>query len=262
MRWSKRRVRMAALGVLAVALTGVAVGLALPPARYAGQVHHVRLGLSPYFQQGSTMMIDYWIDATAGKVVFAETLVQTNQLQIAINGVLQPPAAPQTFIIALVRQPNGQCGVTYTTLLSGAERDKLLPCASLLALRDPATLRARAVALWRRYGGQHTPTGPTARVAVPAGTQLVPLLTEDRSLSPGEAMQPGTLVLDTRSGQPISISGYERDASPIMTEHILEARLLLSGSLRGDFFDPPLFSLPDRAPHLYNWLHQTLPWHP
>ena len=37
---------------------------------------------------------------------------------------------------------------------------------------------------------------------------------------------------------------------------------LRAGTLRSDFFDPPPFSLPDRVPGLYRWLHEILPWHP
>ena len=47
-----------------------------------------------------------------------------------------------------------------------------------------------------------------------------------------------------------------------MTEHILSARLVPPGTLPGDFFDAPRYSLPDRAPVLYHWLHDVLPWHP
>ena len=49
---------------------------------------------------------------------------------------------------------------------------------------------------------------------------------------------------------------------PTMTEHIPRARLLPPGTLPGDFFAAPRFSLPDRAPALYRWLHDVLPWHP
>ena len=75
-------------------------------------------------------------------------------------------------------------------------------------------------------------------------------------------MAPGTLLLDRRTGLPLSISGYRRYSSIIMTEHILSARLLPPGTLPGDFFAAPRFSLPDRAPALYHWLHDVLPWHP
>jgi hypothetical protein len=91
---------------------------------------------------------------------------------------------------------------------------------------------------------------------------LVPILTEDPGISPGERMAPGTLVLDRRTGLPLRMSGYRRDSSMIMTEHILSARLVPPGTLPGDFFAAPRFSMPDRAPALHHWLHDVLPWHP
>ena len=32
-----------------------------------------------------------------------------------------------------------------------------------------------------------------------------------------------------------------------------------AGTHRSDFFDPLPFSLPDRSPGLYRWLHEILP---
>lgn len=72
---------------------------------------------------------------------------------------------------------------------------------------------------------------------------------------------PGTLELDSRSGQPISMSGYSR-GGPAMTAQVLAIKELPPGTLPGDFFDAPRFSLAERAPAIYQWLHTTLPWHP
>ena len=47
-----------------------------------------------------------------------------------------------------------------------------------------------------------------------------------------------------------------------LTERIVAAHMLPPNALPGNFFDPPAFSLPDRAPGVYRWLHDLLPWHP
>jgi hypothetical protein len=251
----KRFSRWAALLVLV--LLGLAVvALARPTPPYGGRVLYLRLRLAPYRFPGTSEEIQYWIDAAAGRIRYAEMVPQSGNLQ---------PSAAQWFVISLGRQPGGTCAVTYTTLLDSTERTRPVPCAGLLALRDTEALKARALALWHQHRAAARITGrdhSTVSVAVPAGTQLVPILTEDPGISPGEQMAPGTLVLDGRTGLPLRISGYRRDSPLIMTEHILSARLLPPGTLSADFFAAPRFSLPDRAPVLYRWLHDVLPWHP
>jgi hypothetical protein len=214
---------------------------------------------------GTSKEIQYWIDAAAGRIRYAEMVPQSGNIQASVNGVLVQPSPVQWFVISLARQPGGTCTVTYTTLLDSTERTRPIPCAGLLALRDVEALKARAAVLWHQHRAAASIMGPnrsTVSVPVPAGTQLVPILTEDPGISPGEQVVPGTLVLDTRSGLPLSNSGYRRNSPFIMTEHILSARLVPPGTLPGDFFDAPQYSLPDRAPALYRWLHDVLPWHP
>ena len=260
----KRFSRWAALLVLV--LLGLAVvALTRPTPPYGGRVLYLHLRLAPYMVPGTFKEIQYWIDAAAGRIRYAELVPQSGNVQASVNGVPMKPSPPQWSVIALARQPGGTCAVTYTTLLDSTERTRPIPCAGLLAWRDTEALRARAVALWPQHRAAARITGrdhSTVSVPVPAGTQLVPILTEDPGISPGEQMVPGTLVLDARTGLPVSISGYRRGGSLTMTEHILGARLLPPGTLPGDFFDAPRFSLPDRAPALYHWLPDVLPWHP
>jgi hypothetical protein len=249
----KRFSRWAALLVLV--LLGLAVvALTRPTPPYAGRVLYLHLRLAPYMLPGTSKEIQYWIDAAAGRIRYAEMLPQPVQ-----------PSPPPWFVISLARQPGGTCTVTYTTLLDSTERTRPIRCAGLLALRDVKALKARALALWHQHRAAARVTGrdhSTVSVPVPAGTELVPLLMEDPGISPGERMAPGILVLDRRTGLPLSISGYRRGSPSIMTEHILSARLLPPERLRGDFFAAPQFSLPDRAPVVYRWLHDVLPWHP
>ncbi|HKO24470.1 MAG TPA: hypothetical protein VJY65_06970 [Chloroflexota bacterium] len=263
----KRFSRWAALLVLV--LLGLAVvAHTRPTPPYGGRVLYLHLRLAPYMVPGTFKEIQYWIDAAAGRIRYAELVPQSGNVQAAVNGVPVKPSPPQLplqpwFVISLVRQPSGTCAVTYTNLLDSTERTQSVRCAGLLALRDVKALKARAAALWHQHRAAARITGldhSTVSIPVPAGTEIVPLLTEDRGTS-GERMAPGTLVLDRRSGLPISISGYRRGSPSIMTEHILSARLLPPGTLPGDFFDAPRYSLPDRAPVLYHWLHDVLPWH-
>jgi hypothetical protein len=253
----------ALLGLVLLGLAVVALTRPTPP--YGGRVLYLHLRLAPYAIPGTSKEIRYWIDAAAGRIRYAEMVPQSGTIQASVNGVPVQPSPPRWFVIALARQPSGTCTVTSTTLLDSTERTQPIPCAGLLALRDVEALRARTVALWHQHRAAARITGrdhSTVSVPVPAGTQLVPILTEDPGISPGEQMVPGMLLLDRRTGLPLSISGYRRDSSIIMTAHILSARLLPPGTLPGDFFDVPRFSLPDRARTLYHWLHNVLPWHP
>ena len=260
----KRFSRWAALLVLV--LLGLAVvALTRPAPPYAGRVLYLHLRLAPYMFPGTSKEIQYWIDAAGGRIRYAELVPQSGNVRASVNGVPVKPSPPQWFVISLLRRSGGLCTVTDTNLLDSAERTQPVRCAGLLALRDVEALKARALALWQQHRAAARVTGrdqSTVSVPVPAGTELVPLLMEDPGISPGERMAPGTLVLDRRTGQPLSISGYRRDSPLIMIEQILSARLLPPGTLPGDFFAAPRFSLPDRAPALYQWLHDVLPWHP
>lgn len=250
--------------LLVIALLGLgSVALMRPPGPYPGRVLYVKLRLAPYF--GSYKEIQYWIDPAAGRLRYAEMMPPSPSIHASVNGVPVKASPPTWFVIALTRQPSGGCAITYTTLLDSSERGTIFPCAGLLALRDPDTLRARAMALWRRYRATAHPvsghTG-TVAIAVPAGTDVVPLLLDGTTAINTNVMRlPGTLTLNTRSGQPISLSGYSR-GGPVMTERIESVRMLPPNTLPGDFFDAPAFSWPDRAPWLYQWLHNALPWHP
>lgn len=255
-----RRMRWILL-LLLIVLGAGAVALTRPTPPYAGRVLYLRLRLAPYF--GSYKDIHYWIDPAAGRVRYSEMMPNSNGIQAFVNNVPVKPTPPQWFVISLARRSGGDCRVTYTTLLDSSERSTPIPCATLLALRDVHTLAAQSLALWRRYGGvgaTHHADG-TVSVPVPAGTQLIPVLTEYPSITPGEHMLPGILRLDPRTGRPLSLSGYQRGGPP-MAEYILSARMIAPGTLPGAFFDAPAFSLPDRMPGLYQWLHNTLPWHP
>ncbi len=251
--------------LLVVALLGLLGGGALmrPPGPYAGRVLYVRLRLAPYF--GSYKEIQYWIDSAAGRIRYAEMVPSSPTVRAFVNGVPVQPSAPQWFVVALGRRPDGRCGITYTTLLDSSERGMTFSCAALLSLRDPQSLQTRALSLWRRYRAAARPVAGSADLAsvqVPATASLVPLLMEDPSITPDARRRPGALLLNTRTGQPISLSGYARSSMPVATEHILSVRMLRPHTLPGDFFDAPAFSWPDRAPALYQWLHNALPWHP
>ncbi|HKC73360.1 MAG TPA: hypothetical protein VKF37_04060, partial [Chloroflexota bacterium] len=219
----KRFSRWAA--VLGLVLLGLAVGaLTRPTPPYGGRVLYLHLRLAPYMFPGTSKEIQYWIDAAAGRIRYAEMVPQSGNVQASVNGVPLKPSPPQWFVISLVRRAGGLCTVTYTNLLDSTERTQPIRCAGLLAVRDVKALNARALALWHQHRAAARITGrddSTVSVPVPAGTQLVPLLTEDPGISPGERMAPGTLLLDRRTGLPLSISGYRRYSSIIMTEHIL-----------------------------------------
>ena len=129
----------------------------------------------------------------------------------------------------------------------------------------------------------HAALGATYhRVPVPAGIDPIPLVMDHFNISlrptivalngqgsrptvtrgtPDETLVPGVVVFDRQTDQPLSISGYRR-AGVTMTERIITARMLPPHALPGNFFDPPPFSLPDRAPAVYRWLHHLLPCHP
>lgn len=258
----KRRARW--IPLLVVALLGLGgVALMRPPGPYAGRVLYIRLRLAPFF--GSYKDIQYWIDPAAGRMRYAEMMPSSPNVRAFVNNVPVPLSPPQWFVVALARRSDGRCGITYTTLLDSSERGMTFSCADLLSLRDPQTLQARALTLWRRYRASAHIVGAPADIAsvqVPATASLVPLLMEDPSITPDAKRLPGTLVLNTRSGQPISLSGYARSRMPMATERILSVRMLPPHELPGDFFDAPAFSLPDRVPALYQWLHNALPWHP
>lgn len=250
------------LFVMLVILGAGGVALTRPTPPYAGHVLYMRLRLAPYF--GSYKEIQYWIDPAAGRVLYSEMMPNSGNVQVYVNHVLVKPAPPQWFVISLARQSGGACGVTYTTLLDSSERSTPIPCAGLLALRDVSALNARARALWHTHrAAAHAQAGNphVVSVPVPAGTQLIPIITEDPSITPGDHMLPGLLRLDARTGRPLSLSGYQRGGPP-MAEYILSARMIAPGTLPGNFFAAPAFSLPDRMPGLYQWLHKTLPWHP
>jgi hypothetical protein len=254
-----RRVRLLILVPVGLLLVG-GIALTRPTPPYAGRVLYLNLRLSPYV--GSTKYIRYWIDPAAGRIRYEEMMPQSGVIRATVNGVPVMPAAPKWSVVSLARQADGRCAITYTTILDSSERGQELPCSSLLALHDEHTLRSDALVLLRRYGGSLRTTDGTARVQLPAGTDLVPLLMEHFNMRYGyETMRPGLLVLDKKGGRPLSISGYVRDGQ-VMTERIVSARLLPPNSLPGDFFDAPRFSLPDRMPAVYRWLQANLPWHP
>jgi len=251
------RYRVRWLVFLAIIVLGVGVGgsaaLALPGPP-PGRVLYLRLRLTPYGAGPVTKEIQYWIDAAHGRLRYAETVPQTS---------VRGRSAPSTwYVITLRLRSDGQCAVTSTTLLDGSERGDPFSCAGLLALRDVSGLRTQALALRRRYGARARATGRTIRVPMPAGTDLVTPVVDHWNMTFGyETMAPGVLALDRASGRPLSISGYRRDGVT-MTEQILEVRDLRPGTLPDGFFDAPAFSLPDRAPLLYRWLNDHLPWHP
>ena len=152
--------------------------------------------------------------------------------------------------------------MTYTDLLDASERGLPFVCQDLLALRDVRALQARIQRLRTRYGRKAHVTAHTISVPLPAGTDPLPLVMDRFNMRYGyETLAPGSLVLDKSSGRLVSVSGYRRDGVT-MTTSLVAARDLPAGTLRSDFFDPPPFSLPDRAPGLYRWLHEILPWHP
>ncbi len=269
---AKRRLPVAYLVATCATLLvgGIGAGAmarALSP--YGGHVLYLRLRLTPFY--GSYKDMQYWIDAASGRVRYAETVPSSPNVRILTSTNIRnlihysaiPTPPPQWYVIAFSRRSGGSCGVTYTTLLDTSERGLPIRCGGLLTLRSVAALHARALALWRHDRSSATATGAPGIVTVPlpAGTELVPLITEDGAIWNTGSVGGGSLTLDTHTGRPISASGYGR-GGPAATLYILAARNLAPGTLPGDFFDGPFLSLADRAPYLYQWLHVTLPWHP
>jgi hypothetical protein len=229
------------------------------PASPVGPVLYLRLRLAPYGGPGAAMAIQYWIDGAGGRLRYAESLLPSGPAQPLANG---SPVSPRWYTIALRQRRDGACAVTYTDLLDQSERGLPFVCQDLLALRDVRALQARLQRLRTRYGRQARVTAHAIRIPLPAGTDPLPLVMDRFNMRYGyETLAPGTLVLDRRSGRLVSVSGYHRDGVT-MTTTLVAARDLPAGTLRSDFFDPPPFSLPDRAPGLYRWLHAILPWHP
>src|SRR5205823_12376518 len=112
----KRFSRWAALLVLV--LLGLAVvALTRPTPPYGGRVLYLHLRLAPYMFPGTSKEIQYWIDAAAGRIRYAEMVPQSGDVQASVNGMAVQPSAPQWSVIALVRQSDGTCTVTYTNLL-------------------------------------------------------------------------------------------------------------------------------------------------
>lgn len=226
-----------------------------------GRVLYLRLWLTPYV--GSAKEIQYWIDLTNDRVRYAEAMPPAGPIQAIGNARPLPASRLTWYVITLHLRPTGACAVIYTTLLDSSERGDPFACAGLLALKDVRGLRFRALTLWHRYRSHVQAAARTIRIPIPTGTDLIPLVADRHNMKYGyEVMAPGVLVLDRASGWPLSISGYRRDGAT-MTTYILEARDLPPGTLANGFFEPPPpFSLADRAPSLYRWLHDILPWHP
>lgn len=277
MRSRRRRV----LPLFVAALFALGVVALTRPARHEGPVLYLHLTLGPYIGPGQPPMdIQYWIDAAGVRVFYAEALPSPFGPRLVADDKPIGRLGQPWYVISLGRRPDGACGVAYTTLLESSERGISFACASLLALKDVRGLQARLASLRQRYGGRARIVGDTVRVPVPAGTNPIPLVMDDFNMGltphiavlnrrtgrttgargvPDETLAPGVLALDRRSGRPLSVSGYRRDGVT-MTERILDAHMLPPNTLPGDFFDPPLFSLPDRAPAVYQWLRTRLPW--
>jgi len=207
----------------------------------------------------------YWIDPARGRLVYALGMSSPGGRPLAFDDTPSSPPAlpalPAWAVITLARRPDGQCAVVSSTLLDSTARAVPFVCADLLALTNVPTLAARMRALTQRYGVT-AHSGSTVRVALPGGTDPLPLLMDRYDTHFGyERLQPGSLVLDARTGLPLSTSVYWRDDATLV-ESVRRVADLPPGALPGDFFDVPRFSLPDRAPALYRWLHTTLPWHP
>ena len=243
-----------------VVLLMLGAGIAFTrPAAPVGPVLYLRLRLAPYGGPGAAKAIQYWIDGSGRRLRYAESLLQSGAAQPLANGV---PVPPRWYTIALRQRSNGACTVTYTDLLDAGERGLPFVCQDLLALRDIRALQARIQRLRTRYGRKARVTAHTISVPLPAGTDPLPLVMDRFNMRYGyETLAPGSLVLDKGSGRLVSVSGYRR-LGVTMTTSLVAARDLPAGALRSDFFDPPPFSLPDRAPGLYRWLHEILPWHP
>ena len=192
-----------------------------------GRVLYLRLRLAPY-PDGASKEMRYWIDATNGRIRYLEALAPSGT---------QASSKLTWYTTALRLRPDGRCVATYSTLLRRSMMGNSFSCASLIALRDVAGLRARAFALRRRYAAHTRLTARTIQVSVPAGTDLITPIIDRFNMTFGyETMVPGVLVLERSSGRPLSISGYHRDDAT-MTESILEARDLALGSLPNTFFD-------------------------
>lgn len=252
----RHRARWLALVVLLV----VGAVLFLRPASSPGRVLYLHVRLAPY--GGTSKDIQYWIDAADGRVRYAESMPQSPTLHVFANGVPIAPVQPAWYVLTLARRPDGQCAVVYTTILDSSERDIPFTCAGLLTLRGVRDLQQRIVALHRRYGSRAVTTAHAIRMPVPAGTDPIPLVIEHFNMRYNHAlMAPGVLTLDRHTGRLLSIGGY-RNGAGAATEQVVSVRDLPPGALPAGFFDAPPFSLPDRAPGLYRWLHDTLPWHP
>src|ERR687883_1912164 len=116
----KRFSRWAALlGLMLLGLAVVALTRPTPP--YGRRVLYLHLRLAPYLFPGTSKEIQYWIDAAAGRIRYAEMVPQSGNIQAFVNGVPVKPSPPQWFVILLVRQSSGTCAVTYTTLLDRTE---------------------------------------------------------------------------------------------------------------------------------------------
>jgi hypothetical protein len=263
-RLSRRRVwwGVAPLVVVAALLSTV---LAWPAPRYTGRVLYLRLSLA-WPGRGALALAwesQYWIDPARGRLVYAQGMSQPGGHPLAFDETPpSPPALPAWAVITLARRPDGQCAVVYTTLLDSTARGVPFVCADLLALTDVSTLKARMRDLTKRYGVPARSGSAAVRVALPGGTDPLPLIMDRYDTRFGyERLQPGSLVLDARTGLPLSTSVYWREGKTLV-ESVRRVDDVPPGALPGDFFDAPRLSLPDRAPALYQWLHATLPWHP
>ncbi len=253
----KRRMRWVVIGA-AVALGAVVVTRSA--GAYQGRVLYLHLRVAPYASAAKD--VRYWIDPARGRVRYAETLANSSNGIIKVNGVAVTPMPPQVFYVSLQRQPSGACAVVSTNLLSSNERDDLFSCGALLTLGDVRGLTVQAAVLRKRYGANPTSARGRMRVLLPAGVNLVPLVVDQWNTRFGyEHLVTHTLVLDNATGRPLSDGGY-MSGGTTMTTTIVEARDLPRGTLPDDFFDAPALSLPDRAPTLYKWLHENLPWRP
>src|SRR6266550_3766533 len=117
----KRVARWAALLVL-VLLGFAVVALTRPTLPYGGHVLYLHLRLAPYMVPGTSKEVQYWIDAAAGRIRYAERVPQSGNVQAWVNGVPVQPSALQWSVISLVRRSGGLCTVAYTNLLDSTER--------------------------------------------------------------------------------------------------------------------------------------------
>jgi len=239
---TRRRRWLAALACLLVAGAGT---LALRPAPAPGPLLYLHLRVAPYVG-GSYKDIQYWIDATHGRVRYEEAMPSGGPVTAA-------SALPMTRVyVTLHRQILGRCGVTDSDLLDGLERFDDFPCAALLALRDVRGLDAQAQALRRRYGTQASRGGQPLRVPLPVGVDPLPLVVDRHNMRYGyESYAPGLLTLDRATGRPLSVSGYRRDGATLTTT-ILAARDLPPTAV-----PPAFFNARPLAPQFTAWLRKT-----